>query len=163
MARKCVIHTVSFAGDMASPVTTVAEQRAKFLRLAALVIDGGALALKTQFDGVFPPHSLTQDLQTNKKILKNLGRGRVLKRAQLDLLLPAPPVNADSSTFDVCLFACLIQNLPAFGQQNSPVWGLKGLPPSIDKSLAADVQRLRFIRNQVRNATCNINPCIVCA
>ena len=136
---------------MAMPVSTAAEKRANFLRLAALVIDGGALALKTQFDAIFSPHSLTQDLQIQKKILKNLGRVRVLSRFQLDLLLPAPPVNADSSKFDVCLFACLIQNLPVFGQKHSPVWGQRGLPPPVDQSLAADVQRLRFMRNQVRD------------
>ena len=142
---------------MAMPLSTAAEKRANFLRLSALVIDGGALALKTQFDAVFPPQSLTLDLQTNKTILINLSKRRVLSRDQLDLLLPAPPVIADSSKFDVCLFACLIQNLPAFGQQNSPVWGQKWLPPPGDHSLAADVQRLRFIRNQVRAFYMNVN------
>ena len=135
---------------MAMSLSTDAEKRANFLRLSALVIDGGALALKTRFDAIFPPHILTQDLQTNKTLLNNLGKRRILSRVQLDLLLPAPPTKADSSNFDVCLFASLIQNLPAFGQQCTPVWGHKGLPPPTDLSLAADVQRLRFIRNQVR-------------
>ena len=150
---------------MASRTTIVqqlSKENANFLRLAALVIDGGKYALKTQFDMKFPANTLAQDLRApgNFQILQRLGnppRGkrRILMQAQFDLLFPhlaTPPStkNVDSSDFDVTLLACLIQNLPAFHQINNPVWTQKGHPLCTDLSLAADVKRLRLERNEVR-------------
>ena len=128
------------------------KEKTNYLRFAALVIDGGALALKTQFDLQFPPQSLGQDLQShgNFQILNNLKHKKILKNDQFDLLFPPPPKIADSSDFDVSLFSCLIQNLPVFNQHTSPVWKQPGPPAHTDLSLAADVKRLRLLRNQVR-------------
>lgn len=128
------------------------NEKTNFLRLAALIIDGGTLALKTQFDAAFPPQTLGQDLQAhgNFNILLQLKNQRILTQAQFNLLFPPPATFVASSDFDVCLFTCLIQNLPAFHQQNSPVWAQKGPPAPTDLSLAADVKRLRHLRNKVR-------------
>lgn len=119
------------------------DGRACFLRLAALVIDGGTLALKTRFDMEFPPRTLRNDLQdpNNFLILKELRRKRTLRQEQYNLLFPAHPIQADSSNFDISLFACLIQNLPAFNQITSVVWNQHGPPHPQDLTLAADVQR----------------------
>ena len=127
------------------------KEKTNYLRLAALVIDGGGLALKTQFDLQFPPQSLGQDLQShgNFRILNNLKHKKILKNDQFDLLFPPPPKIADSSDFDVSLFSCLIQNLPVFNQHTSPVWKQPGPPLPTDLSLGADVKRLRLLRNQV--------------
>lgn len=142
----------------------LSDERTNFLRLAVLVIDGGKLALKTQFDLKFPAQTLGQDLQspTNFPILKRLGnpprnKRRILTQPQFDLLFPhlaLPPIQkqVDSSDFDVSLLACLIQNLSAFKQQNSPVWTQQGFPMWSDHSLAADVKRLRIYRNQIAHA-----------
>ena len=130
------------------------KEKTNFLRLAAIVIDGGALALKTQFDGVFPPPTLGQDLQNppNFQIILRLKNKKVIKQAQYDLLIPPPNKVVDSSDFDVTLLSCLIQNLPAFGQNTSPVWAQPGPPAPTDFSLAAEVKRLRYLRNYVRLA-----------
>lgn len=130
------------------------NEKTNFLRLAALIIDGGTLALKTQFDAAFPPQTLGQDLQAhgNFNILLQLKNQRILTQAQFNLLFPPPATFVASSDFDVCLFTCLIQNLPAFHQQNSPVWAQKGPPAPTDLSLAADVKRLRHLRNKVSHA-----------
>ena len=128
------------------------KEKTNYLRLALLVIDGGGLALKTQFDLQFPSQSLGQDLQShgNYQILNDLKRRKILKKDQFDLLFPPPPEIADSSDFDVSLLSCLIQNLPVFNQHTSPVWKQPGPPAPTDLSLAADVKRLRLLRNQVR-------------
>ena len=128
------------------------KEKTNYLRFAALLIDGGALALKTQFDLQFPPQSLGQDLQShgNFQILNNLKHKTILTNDQFDLLFPPPPKIADSSDFDVSLFSCLIRNLPVFNQHTSPVWKQPGPPLLTDLSLAADVKRLRLLRNQVR-------------
>ena len=128
------------------------KEKTNYLRFAALVIDGGTLALKTQFDLQFPPQSLGQDLRThgNFQILNNLKQRKILKHDQFDLLYPPPPKIVDSSDFDVSLLSCLIQNLPVFKQHTSPVWKQPGPPLPTDLSLAAEVKRLRLLRNQVR-------------
>ena len=129
------------------------KEKANFLRLAALVIDGGTLALKTQFDTKFPPLTLGQDLQNpaNFHIILRLRNKKVIKQAQYDLLIPPQPHKVvDSSDFDVTLLSCLIQNLPALGQHNSMVWAQPGPPAPTDFSLAAEVKRLRYLRNYVR-------------
>ena len=130
-------------------------EKANFLRLAALAIDGGTLALKTQFDAVFPPLTLGQDLQdpANFHIILRLRNKKVIKQTQYDLLIPPQPRKVvGSSDFDVTLLSCLIQNLPALGQQNSTVWAQPGPPAPTDFSLAAEVKRLRYLRNYVRSA-----------
>ena len=141
---------------MAGSSILPSKEKTNYLRLAALVIDGGALALKTQFDIKFPPPTLGQDLQApgNRQILLQLKNTRILKTAQFNMLFPLPPTVVDSSDFDVCLLACLIQNLPVFQQQNSPLWKQPGRPPPTDLSLAADVIRLRCLRNQVSYCCC---------
>ena len=128
------------------------KEKTNFLRLAALIIDGGALALKTQFDAKFPPLTLGQDLQAhgNFQILFRLKNQKYINQAQFDLLFPPPTKVADSSDFVVSLFSCLIQNLPAFGQQTSLIWKQPGPPAPNDFSLAAEVKRLRYLRNNVR-------------
>lgn len=137
------------------------KEKTNFLRLTALVIDGGTLALKTQFDAKFPPLNLGQDLQAhgNVQVLSGLKNKRILTQAQFSLLFPPPPKNTDSTDFDVCLFSCLIQNLPAFQQQNSPVWKQLGPPAPTDFTLAADVKRLRYLRNFVRILRYKGNRC----
>ena len=139
----------------------ISKERTNYLRLAALVIDGGKTALKLQFDDKFPPNTLSQDLRApgNFQILQRLGnppRGkrRILLQDQFDILFPhlaTPPStkNVDSNEFDVTLLACLIQNLPAFYQTANPVWTQKGYPAYGDYSLGADVKRLRLKRNEV--------------
>lgn len=128
------------------------KEKTNFLRLVALIIDGGTLSLKTQFDAKFPPQTLSQDLQAhgNYLILLQLKNKKHLTQAQFNLLFPPNPlVVTKSSDFDVSLFTCLIQNLPAFQQQNSPIWKRHGPPAPTDISLAADVKRLRILRNYV--------------
>ena len=129
------------------------EEKTNFLRLASLLIDGGTLALKTQFDLKFPPVSLSQDLQSpgNHQLLLQLKKKKILTAAQFELLFPPAGIVADSSKFDVSLLSCLIQSVPAFHQQNSPIWKQRGLPAPTDVTLAADVKRLRCLRNQVGN------------
>lgn len=126
-------------------------EKTNFLRLIALLIDGGTLALKTQFDLHFPPVTLSQDLQAsvNYQILRKLTKKRILTSPQSKLLFPPAGKTPESSEFDLSLLSCLVQVLPAFQQQNSPVWKTSVAPATTDKSLAADVKRLRCLRNEV--------------
>ena len=162
MASGGIFVHINPKGTRTSLSQHISKEMSNFLRLAALIIDGGKYALKLQFDMHFPPNTLTQDLRApgNFQILQRLGnppkgKRRILMQEQLDLLFPhlaTPPStkNVDSSDFDVTLLACLIQNLPAFHQISNPVWTQKGQPQYNDYSLAAEVKRLRLYRNEVR-------------
>ena len=150
------IYPSHVSGVMAAAGASVlpCKEKTNFFRLAALIIDGGTLALRTQFDAVFPPLTLGQDLQnqTNFPTILRLKNTKVIKQAQYDLLIPPPNKVVDSSDFDVTLLSCLIQNLQAFGQNTSPVWKQPGPPAPTDFSLAAEVKRLRYLRNNVSSS-----------
>ena len=132
------------------------KEKTNFLTLTALIIDGGRLALKTQFDAVFPPLNLGKDLQAHQPLVYSLKIKGIICQPQYSLLYPPSPTVADSSNFDVTLLACLIQSLPVFGQNTSPIWKQSGPPVLNDITLAADVKRLRILRNYVRTIKLNL-------
>ena len=85
-----------------------------------------------------------RELNTNKAILQKL-RYKVINPSQWKLLYPSsgPP---DSQNFDVTLLTVLLRNICGLTR---PTSGWDALPPDSDTSVAANIARMKFYRNQV--------------
>ncbi|XP_066936874.1 uncharacterized protein [Clytia hemisphaerica] len=95
------------------------------------------------------PVALYQFFSNNKNTLNQLVQNKILKKDQLELLLPTGGNQTFSSEFDVTLIALLIQN---FTNLPPPKKGWKNKnPPSTDTSIAAFVIRAREWRNFINH------------
>jgi WD40 repeat protein len=119
------------------------QEKANFTRLSKLLVDKGTEALRNAFDTVHPPANLQAVLAANKTSLLKL-KPRVINNPQWDLLFPPFGNPPDSKTFDVTLLTVLFRNicgLPSTG------WG--AMPPDTDRSIQANILRLKFLRNEI--------------
>ena len=128
---------------MASSSQTLNDQ-ANGARLSRLLVNKGTQALRATFDVMYRPSTLTAVLNTNKAILQKL-RYKVINPSQWKLLYPSsgPP---DSQSFDVTLLTVLLRNICGLTR---PASGWDALPPDSDTSVAANIARIKFYRNQV--------------
>ena len=128
---------------MASSLQILNDQ-ANGARLSRLLVNKGTQALRAAFDFMYPPSTLTAVLNTNKAILQKR-RYKVINPSQWKLLYPSsgPP---DSQNFDVTLFTVLLRNICGLTR---PASGWDALPPDSDTSVAANIARIKFYRNQV--------------
>ena len=119
------------------------QEKANFTRLSRLLVDKGTEALRNTFDAIHPPANLPVVLNANRKSLLRL-KFRVINNSQWDLLFPPSGNPPDSKTFDVTLLTVLFRNicgLPSTG------WG--AMPPDTDRSMQANIVRLKFLRNEI--------------
>ena len=86
-------------------------EKANGAKLSRLLIDGGTTVLRNVFDGFHPPANLAADLNTNRPILNNLFKKKVLHKPQWDLLFPPGGATPDSNTFDITLLFLLLTNI----------------------------------------------------
>ena len=121
------------------------EEKANFTRLSRLLVDKGTEALRNTFDAIHPPPNLPAVLNANQKSLSKL-RFRVINNSQWDLLFPASGARPDSKTFDVTLLTVLLRNIPGF---TPPTTGWNAMPPGTDRSMEANIIRIKFLRNEV--------------
>jgi hypothetical protein len=123
--------------------SVVLQEKANFTRLSRLLVDKGTEALRNTFDAIHPPANLPSVLNTNRKFLLRL-KFRVINNSQWDLLFPPSGNPLDSKTFDVTLLTVLFRNicgLPSTG------WG--AMPLDTDRSMQANIVRLKFLRNEI--------------
>jgi WD40 repeat protein len=119
------------------------QEKANFTRLSRLLVDKGTEALRNTFDAIHPPANLPVVLNANRTSLLRL-KPRVIYNSQWDLLFPPSGNPPDSKTFDVTLLTVLFRNicgLPSTG------WG--AMPPDTDRSMQANIVRLKFLRNEI--------------
>ena len=128
---------------MASPSKTLNDQ-ANGARLSQLLVNKGTQALRAAFDFMYPPSTLTAVLNTNKAILQKL-RYKVIIPSQWKLLYPSSGT-PDSKNFDLTLLTVLLRNICGLTR---PASGWDALPPDSDTSVAANIARIKFYRNQV--------------
>ena len=128
---------------MTSPSQTLNDQ-ANSARLSQLLVNKGTQALRAAFDFMYPPSTLTAALNTNKAILQKL-RYKVINPSQWKLLYPSSGT-PDSKNFDVTLLTVLLRNICGLSR---PASGWDALPPDSDTSVAANIARIKFYRNQV--------------
>ena len=105
--------------------------------------------MKRAFDVIYPPATLATELNKNKKSLNSL-RYKVINTSQWKLLYPASSGSPDSQNFDVTLFTILFRNICGM---SAPAAGWDALPPDSDTSIAADIARIKFYRNEVYHRT----------
>jgi WD40 repeat protein len=120
------------------------EEKANFTRLSRLLVDKGTEALRKKFDAIHPPASLPRVLNANKKPLLRL-KFRVIKQSQWDLLYPPSGSLPDSKKFDVTLLTVLFRNICGL---TAPSTGWDKNPVDTERSVEANVARLKFYRNE---------------
>ncbi|CAB4037542.1 E3 ubiquitin- ligase DZIP3, partial [Paramuricea clavata] len=123
------------------------QEKANFTRLSRLLVDKGTEALRNTFDAIHPSANLPAVLNANRASLSSL-KPRVINNSQWDLLFPPSGNPPDSKTFDVTLLTILFRNicgLPSTG------WG--AMPLDTDRSMQANILRLKSFRNKVAHAT----------
>ena len=111
-----------------------------FHRLARLLISGGTSLLREVFDTLCPPSPLSAP--ATEKLLKKAN----LTKAQWECLYPSPGVYGTSTDFDITLLARLLRIICNL---TPPSAGWDISPSNTDHSLAADLVRIRLLRNSV--------------
>ncbi|XP_063447960.1 E3 ubiquitin-protein ligase DZIP3-like [Mytilus trossulus] len=125
-----------------APITREGENFHRILQLIFGVVDE---AVRTMFDKLFSPISLYQTLQAKKKDLEYLEYKRILSKPQMKVLYPISG-SPSSKNFDITLMMCLLKNLKQIPPQSL---NMTVEPPSSDKSVGADLVRLRLHRNTI--------------
>ena len=121
------------------------EEQANFTRLSRLLVDKGTEALRNTLDAIHAPHDLPAVLNTNRKYLLRL-KFRVINGQQWDLLFPPSGNPPDSKTFNVTLLAILLRSICGLPP---PETGWNAMPPDSDRSIGANITRIRFFRSQL--------------
>ena len=118
--------------------------KANFQRLSRLLISGGTCLLREIFDVICPPLNLPIMLG-NPATKKQLNTAKLTK-PQWDCLYPSPGVYGKSADFDVTL---LFRLLKTVCNLTPPITGWDVLPAPTDRSLAAELARVKYYRNTV--------------
>ena len=118
--------------------------KANFYRVARLLISGGTSLLREIFDAHCPPSQLAKILSA--PATKPLLKGARLTKPQWDYLYPSPGVYGNSTDFDVTLLTRLLRTICSI---TPPSAGWDTPPSNTDHTLAADLVRIRLIRNSV--------------
>ncbi|XP_053389950.1 uncharacterized protein LOC123558664 [Mercenaria mercenaria] len=124
------------------------EKAAYYLRFISMYIDlGTEIVLK-----VFVHHTPGKDAKSFllsdpvKKKLKQLKNKQILNKEESDLVLSSAP---HPKVFDISLLITLSINLFSEHQLTPPKKGWSFPPKNSDKSISADLLRLRTIRNMI--------------
>ena len=118
--------------------------KANFYRVARLLISGGTSLLREIFDARCPPSQLAKILSA--PATKRLLKGARLTKPQWDYLYPSPGVYGKSTDFDVTLLTRLLRTICSIPP---PSAGWDTPPSNTDHKLAADLVRIRLLRNSV--------------
>ena len=126
------------------------DEKANFQRLTRLLMRGGLALLREVFDAIHPPANLPAVLgnPTIKTQLHRLKRIRVLSQTEWDYLYNSsgPGMHGKSADFDISLLCKLLR---AICSLTPPITGWDNLPNSTDRSLGADLVRIRIYRNTI--------------
>ena len=131
---------------MATPSETFAKEKSNYARLCCLLVDIGTQSLRERFNKVHPPGAVCSALTTHNATLLSLWKRRIINSDQWATLFPPVPSSVSSEDFDITLLMILLRNicgLPA------PVTGWDTLPFPADKSIEADIARVKHYRNTI--------------
>jgi hypothetical protein len=125
------------------------ENRIHLFRLQILIIDGGLLVLRSILDQTIAAQGLTLKtcLKKERAKITVLHGHNVINQDQYDLLYPVSGQDPTTADMDITLIICLLTNLQCFGLNKKFKWN--AIPASTDKSIEADICRLRNFRNKV--------------
>ena len=133
------------ASDAPSPLASSVE-KTNGSKLSRLLIDGGTTVLRTIFDRYHPSNRLSAGLKAHFLVLDELRRRSVLRPAQWVKLFPCGGAAPDSKKFDITLLIVLLTNICGLPP---PRKGWFAKPSPGDKSLGANIIRLKFFRNEL--------------
>ena len=131
---------------MATPPETLAKEKSNYARLCFLLVDIGTQCLRDRFNKIHPPESLCSNLTIHHAKLLTLQHRRVIKSDQWVTLFPPAPSSASSEDFDITLLMILLRNICGL---SAPVTGWDTLPFPADKSVEADIVRVKHYRNTI--------------
>ena len=126
------------------PVLSSTMEKGNLQRVARLLITGGTTLMREIFDHLCPPSNLPTILES-PATKKQLSSAKLTK-PQWDCLYPSPGVYGTSADFDVTLLFRLLRTICNL---IPPTKGWYALPTSTDRSLAADLMRIKYYLNSV--------------
>ena len=132
----------------ATPSNPSTKGTSNYAQLCRLLVEVGSHVLKEIFDRVCPPEKLHTVLTnpTNCAKLQTLRKKRVLCTSQWRKLYPAVKWSISSENFDSSLLLLLLRNI--FGL-TLPASGQDDLPLVTDTTPAADISRIKILRDRV--------------
>ena len=137
-------HVLMASATPPNPSTKGTSNYAQLCRLVEI----GSHVLREIFDRVCPPENLHGALTnpTNHAKLQTLRKKRVLSTSQWRKLYPVVKSSVSSGNFDSSLLLFLLRNI--FGL-TIPASGWNNLPLVTDTTPAADITRIKILRDRV--------------
>ena len=132
----------SFSASSTSTTTTNVG------KLYRLLVDGGTKAVKIQLEKQFTPFpsKLVNFLKTKLDKIQELVESKILNSDQLNQLCPTDGSDPDPEKFDISLIILILTN---FCELHPPRTGWYNMPQEKDRSLSANLVRLRLFRNKL--------------
>ena len=124
------------------------KETTNYARLCRLLVGVSAHILRETFDKRRPPGNLDTVLSSLPihRVLKSLRNKKILNPSQWDKLYPAIKSSVSSKNFDITLLMVLLRNICGLAP---PATGWDTIPPATDKTLEADIVRIKCYRNTV--------------
>ena len=132
------------------------DGRGRFFRVCRLLVDGGTDLLRQEFDKIIPPGDLPKILSKEEVNLRKL-KSFILTASMFQKLYPSSNTYGKSTDFDISLLMVLFRQLCRMkAPLSSNNW--KDMPIDSDKTVEADILRLKIYRNAViaHAETCSI-------
>lgn len=120
------------------------REKANGTRLSRLLVDKGTEAMRQTFDNIHPPATLATVLNAKVTQLQKI-RYKIINKSQWDELYP-PAGNPNSKNFDITLLVILLRNICSL---LNPAAGWNTMPPNVDRSVEANIVRIKLFRNEV--------------
>ena len=115
-------------------------------KLMKLIVDGGTKALRNIFLSIHTGE-LHHVLAAHHSTLFPLyNRRKIITQPQWDELYPHPPKIPNIQEFDITLLVVLLRNICHL---SAPSTGWDAMPSSGDKSLEANIVRIKYFRNKL--------------
>ena len=132
----------------ATPSHPSTRETSNYAQLCRLLVDVGSCVLREIFDRIYPPgnlHTVLTDPKNHAK-LQTLRKKRVLSTSQWHKLYPTFKSSVCSRDFDTSLLVFLLRNIWGL---NLPASGQDDLSLATDTSPAADITRIKILRDRV--------------
>ena len=120
-------------------------EKTYYLRVQALLVDGGTLVLKSLIESQYPGMQWNTFLKQEQGKVAYLRNKKIISQDQYDVLYPQTGTT-DISKYDISLLVCVLRSL-CYPHTPASYW--KFFPPSKDVSEEADIIRLSDVRNKV--------------
>lgn len=132
----------------AAPSCPSTKETSNYAQLCRLLVDVGSCVLREIFDRICPPGHLQTVLTdaTNHAKLQTLRKKRVLSTSQWGKLYPAVKSSVSSINFESSLLILLLRNIWGL---TLPASGRDDLPLVTDTTPAADITRIKILRDKV--------------